>query len=261
MRLAQRRLQVLVVGSGLVLLPLSWAPKAWSAPEKDEFTEEAPVEDEAEPPEPAPPKPGDQEPGPVAEARPPMGPARAIWLGAHAGAWSLSSESTTTSYGSAVAWGGFVRVSLMPWLGFRAYFLQATHPVSSTPPAPDSLDLTLVGASLEPTWQAAVNLRLWMGLGAAWAHVVADPIATEQLRIGQRLGSIIELSTSVGAGYEVIPNWLELSLQLSGGVITNESGTMFETAQATHRDRIDHVPPLAEYSVSFRGLVGLGLIL
>jgi hypothetical protein len=142
-------------------------------------------------------------------------------------------------------------------------------PTGALGPTPDTkldqeaLKVTVIGARLEPTWVVTPQLRLWVGAGVAWGRVVADePDTQPPVASSERSGVLVEFTGSLGASYDVIPRWLCVSLLLSGGVPTNQSGDVFDSQQVINQaGQIDYLGPLPKFENTFSALVGLGLIL
>jgi hypothetical protein len=262
-------------------------PAAEEAEEDDAEDEPKPakspaVEPPAEPPaEPLPPplpppRPDEQELGPYVAPQESDAPERKLEIGPDFGITARSAEGDGVSYSPGFTWGAHLRVELVSFLGFRAYFNNSYHAVdvptgalSADPPlSPDEVDqedlkVTVIGARLEPTWVVTPELRLWAGLGVAWGRVFAEePETTPEVASHDRTGVLLEWTGSLGGSYDVIPRWLAVTLLLSGGLVSNQSGDVFDRTQViSQTGQITYLGGLPEFTSTMSALVGLGIIL
>ena len=202
-----------------------------------------PEGDDETPPEPPlpPPRSDEQEPRPVFHANEPDKPRRLVLVGPDLGLTLRNADGSGASYSPGLSWGAHVRAELLPFLGFRAWFTQTQHSVDVSGADlglpghdvdQDPLTIAIIGARLEPTWTVTPRLRLWLGLGVGWNRVNA-PIATitPEVVVAKRKGVFLEWSAALGGSYEVVKDWLAVSLMLSGGFTSNQSGNVFDSVQ------------------------------
>jgi hypothetical protein len=244
-------------------------------PDRDATPSEVPEEPppDTQPPPAPPPAPtaGEQQPGPYYAPEPPER-ARKLGIGPDFGITVRPAEGNETSYSPGFTWGAHLRIELASFLGLRAYFNNTRHavdvptgaigPTSDTEVDQDDLAVTVLGARLEPTWVVTPELRLWVGAGIAWGRVVADEPSTRPAVASSDRSVLLELTGSLGASYDLIPHWLCLSLLVSGGVPTNQSGDVFDRQQVINQaGLIEYLGGLPEFESTFSVLAGFGLIL
>jgi hypothetical protein len=227
------------------------------------------------PPPLPPPQPNEQEGGPYVAPPEAEGPERKLEVGPDFGITAREAEGDGVSYSPGFTWGAHLRVELVSFLGFRAYFNNSYHAVDVPDGAlavhslsPDQVDqealkVTVIGARLEPTWVVTPELRLWAGLGVAWGRVFAEEPSTEpEVASHDRTGVLLEWTGSLGGSYDVIPNWFAVTLLLSGGFVSNQSGDVFDRTQAiSQTGQITYLGGLPEFASTLSALVGLGIIL
>ncbi len=199
-------------------------------------------EDET-PPEPPlpPPRPDEQEPRPAFAGDVSHHPQRLVLVGPDFGVTARSSGRDDVTYAPGFTWGGHVRAELLPFLGFRAWFTQTKHAVDVKNGALglsghqiDQPDMTIgvIGATLEPTWVVTPRLRLWLGLGLGWSRLTAPiPTITPNVVVARRKGVFLEWTACLAGSFEVIPDWLAVSLSVAGGTTSNQTGDVFDSAQ------------------------------
>lgn len=228
---------------------------------KDEAESEKPL------PPPPPPRATDQFPPPYDKKPDPIRNVRHVEIGPDFGVWSRSAKDDSASYGAAFAYGAHARVEILPVLGFSIYASNAHHEVTVEDSAVDqpALQVFQMGARLEPTWPVLPTLRLWLGLGVAWGRAAADAPTVDGIQdssMADRSGVFLEYSAALGGTYDVIPNWLALSLSVSGGVMANQSGDLFDDTQAIdNTGQMSRLSGLPEMESGFSALLGVGMIL
>jgi len=231
-------------------------------------TSEAPL------PPPAPPHSDEQTPRPYFVDASPVGRQRHAEIGPDFGIWSRPAKGDSVSYAPAVAWGVHVRAELWKYLGVTTYFSRARHPVdvprgglglADTSIDQEPLDVLQLGARLQPTIMPMSTLRLWLGIGAAWGHVSAEEPTTtgpNSVEYADRTGAYLEYSLAVGATWDVVPEWMAISLMASGGVLSNQSGDVFTDHQAiSPSGTTTTIGALPEFESSLTAQLGIGMIL
>ena len=190
-------------------------------------------------PPPADPRMDEQEPRPVFGAASRDEGERHLEFGPDVGIWSRPAKGDQVSYAPGFAYGLHARVEVFSFLGVRAYFNNSTHAVEIPRGALglgdtqiDQPDLAVfqLGARAEPTYMPMPTLRLWAGVGVAWARATApEPSSTgaNQIRYADRSGVVLEYSAALGATWDVVPRWLAATLSVSGGILSDPSGDLF----------------------------------
>lgn len=246
------------------------AKKAAEPPAKDEPRRDEP----APPPPPADPRMDEQEPRPFFGVARGDQPERHVEIGPDVGVWSRPAEGNGVSYAPGLAYGAHARVELWRFLGFRVYANQSSHAVDVPRSAlglddtqieqPD-LEVFQLGARAEPTYMPMPTLRLWAGLGVAWARATApEPSSSGATAIhyADRSGVLLEYSAALGATWDFVPRWLAATASVSGGLIRAQTGDLFNAhtvndgAGGTRR-----MGGLPEFESSFSALLGVGMIL
>jgi hypothetical protein len=209
----------------------------------------------------------EEQPGLFLEQPRPHRHVRHVEVGPDFGLWSRPAKNDSASYSAGFGWGAHARIEILPVLGFSAYANAAKHAVTMADSAIDqpAIDVLQIGARLEPTWRVIPTLRLWLGLGVAWGRAAAPAPTMDGVQdssLTDRSGVFLEYSAALGGTYDVIPNWLALSLSVSGGVMANQSGDLFNGTQAIKDDGfMSRLPGLPEMESSFSALLGVGMIL
>ncbi|MBI3206069.1 MAG: hypothetical protein HYZ29_31325 [Myxococcales bacterium] len=224
-------------------------------------------------PPPVVPRADEQEPRPVFGAGATEAE-RHLEIGPDFGIWSRPAKGETVEYAPGFAWGAHVRAELLPFLGLRAYFDNSTHAVDvprgalgldGTQIEQPDLQVFQLGARLEPTFMPAPTLRLWAGVGVAWARATAPaPSSTGamQIRHADRSGVFLEYSGALGATWDFVPRWLAATLSVSGGLLTDPSGDLFDEAPVNDgAGGTAKMGGLPEFSASYVAQLGVGLIL
>jgi hypothetical protein len=188
------------------------------------------------------------------------------------------------SYQAGLVWGAHARVEYARWLGIRAWARHANHPVRiapgglATPGDHDfaqasfielPLSLWILGIQAEPTWVVSPRLRLWSGFGIYWGRIEAeapraklDPCAPGQdcaILSARRTGVLLDLTSSVGAIFELVPRWVAVTATLEYGFDISHSGEVYEPVQAFARGQMHHLRGLPAMRTSMTGLLGVGV--
>jgi hypothetical protein len=248
------------------------APKATESPKVEPEPEPAPRPKAAVLP---PPRPDEQELGPYVAPERPVERERKLDVGPDFGITARAAEGDGITYSPGFTWGAHLRVELVSFLGFRAYFNNSYHSVdiptdalvvdglSPAQAEQEDLKVTMLGARLEPTWVVTPELRLWLGVGVAWGRVFAEELDTNPpVASHDRSGVLLEWTGSVGGSFDVIPRWLAVTLLLNAGFVSNQSGDVFDRTQAiSQTGQVTYLGGLPEFASTFSALIGLGIIL
>jgi hypothetical protein len=187
-------------------------------------------------------------------------------------------------YAAGPVWGVHARVEYAPWLGIRPWVRHATHAVSISRgglAAPGdiglgdasftqrALTLWILGIQAEPTWVVSPRFRLWSGFGIYWARLEAehpggrvDRCASGQscgILSAQRTGVLLDLTSSLGAIFELVPRWVAVTATLEYGFEISHSGEVFLPVQAFVDGQMHHLGGLPAMRTSLTGLVGIGV--
>ena len=195
-------------------------------------------------------------PRPVPESAPLATQPRKASVGADLGYTLLGTpRDSGASYDAALAWGGHVRIEIRPWLGLRLLARMTRHSVDvnrggladgheelrAVPLDQPPLDLALIGARLEPTWVVTPTFRLRLGAEAGFASLSAEPAAGRlgtgcqshcDLETAHRTGTIVEFAGTLGSTYDLIENWLAMTVDVSLGGFLAPAGPLFRPVQA-----------------------------
>lgn len=225
------------------------------------------------------PPPGDaradeQEPRPVFGEPMERDPDRHLELGPDVGLWARTAKGDDVSYAPGLGYGVHARAELWRFLGLRIYFNNATHAVDvprGSLGLPDTqldqpdLRVFQLGARAEPTFMPLPTLRVWCGVGIAWARATApEPSSTgaNQIRYADRSGVFLEYSAALGATWDFIPHWLAATLSVSGGLVGEQSGDLFhEQPVADGAGGTARMAGFPELASSFSAQLGVGMIL
>lgn len=225
-------------------------------------------------PPPADPRLDEQEPRPLFAPPDAARSERHLEIGPDVGIWLRTADSDDVSYAPGLAYGAHARADLWPVLGFRVYFSNARHAVELARGAlgledtavdqPD-LEVFQLGFRAEPTYMPTSTLRLWAGLGIAWAHVTAPrPTSTGavQVQYADRTAVFLEYSAAAGATWDFVPDWLAATLSASGGILTSHSGDAFrEHTVSDGAGGTVSMGGLPKVKTSFAAHLGVGMIL
>jgi hypothetical protein len=235
----------------------------------------APEAREAPPiPPPAPPRAGEQRPAPFFYGPERSGRVRNVDVGLLAGISHRPSDQSTASYSAGFAYGVHARIEAARWLGVRAYVLKSDHSVTipqgalglpGTDVQQPDLDVTLLALRAEPTWVVTPRIRLWAGIGIGWSFVSADPLTTSgpfTVRTAERHGVGLEPSAGLGGSFDAVPGWLSVSLVTSAGLLTEQSGDMFERVQGIDANgSIVYAAGLPKFESAYSVLLAVGALL
>lgn len=185
------------------------------------------------------------------------------------------SRSNAVHYGAAFAIGGHARVDLLDWLAARLAARIESNAVSFedgalglprgttlSQPAPSRI---VLNASAEPTWSPVSRLDLYAGVGVGWGRTTAPALhatGTETLTLPSRAAVFLEVPVSLGARYEVLPNWLIATLSGSIAFLADQSGSLVSPYEAPGKSgKLVHVGGFPELGTSWALLAGLGVLL
>lgn len=196
-------------------------------------------------------------------------------IGPFVGIVGRPSTSDEIQYRSGVAFGGFFRPQLAEWLGARLFYREERLPVDVAPGAFDvdgeetgldfqqsPLRVSSLGVQLEPTWVVNPRFRLLGIAGWSWMRFVADmPTAPGFEQRALRAGVGLNWILGAGFAFDLIPNWLDFTVNLSHSFITGQTGEAFEPVQAIVDGEIVHLAPLPEFKHGNDIIFSLGLIL
>jgi len=199
-------------------------------------------------------------------------PSPVVEVGAHAGVAVRPSDDSDVTYAAGPTVGGHAKLIYFPWLGLR---LSARHEWSSaeheeaapggTALADQALTRIVLGAAIEPTWAPVPRLEVFGGLGIGWGRTSAEPLEPvrgDRPALPRRSAVFVELPLSLGAGYEVIRDWLVVSASGSVSLLTGQSGNLLESERTPGPDgSLQVVEGLPEMGPSWALLAGLGLVL
>jgi hypothetical protein len=224
-------------------------------------------------PAPSAPAPSDQSPRPYLETPPPAAPLRNVEIGPHLGLWwRSSSDADAVSYQADLAFGADIRINLLEWLGVRGIVSRTTPPVRvrdglglvDTEVEQPDLGITLLALRVEPTLPLTRRFRLWGGPEVGWARVVAPRPSTRPLPVhaSERRGTVVELALGAGLSAELVERWLVTHLALRAGIVPQQTGEVFRSAQAIDEmGTLTALAALPKFSGSFGALFGLELVL
>jgi hypothetical protein len=253
-------------------------------PAQDEPAQDDAAEEDAAPeskeraPELPPLDPRAQSPEPVPRAELDDPPSRPLEVGPFFGYTLRPAKGDAISYQVAPTWGFYARPQVTPWLGVRLFYRQESIPVSvgrggfelpewplgATDFEQPNLRLRSLGARVEPTWVVNPRLRLSALLGIAWLRfVVPEPVSRGDLKIDTAARSAVELNTTLGASvsFDVIPDWLALSLAVTHGFVHNRSGDAYEPVQAFANGGRLYLGPLPHFRSVTDAVLSLGIVL
>jgi hypothetical protein len=207
-------------------------------------------------------------------ANPPVAPSRRVELGLDSGLARRPAQGEDATYGTGVLWGGHVRLPLASWLGFRATAAQSAHSVTfrngalglaSTQLSQPDLVTLLVSARFEPTWKLSHLVSLWAGPEISWIRSTASEPTTRGrlvVRTADRRSVGIELGGSLGAVFEVIPNWMVLGTSVGAFSVLDQGGSLYDRVQGFDQNgHMLELGPYPKFAGSFRSMAGFGVLL
>lgn len=189
---------------------------------------------------------------------------------------SRPSQSDSIKYRPGIAWGGYVRAELVSWLGLRLFYREERVPVQVESGAFDfgddtyeddfeqpDLEILNLGARLEPTLVVHPRLRVRGIVGWSWLWFQAPFPKSEDFELKRTFRSAVQMDISVGAGlsFDIIKNWIDISLDSAYSVPAGRTGTAYEPAQIVRDGGIHHIAPMPKLQNSLDCLISLGVIL
>lgn len=227
----------------------------------DDLEEEEEEDTEPRLPPPGPPHPGDQKPAPVLEHPRPIGPLRHVEVGGIGGAIARPSVDSRATYNTGWTAGGYVRIEGERFWGLRLNARQESSSGAAEAPTQRlEMKRVYIGVLAEPTWTFTDRLAVWIALGIGWGRTKAD--AESEWTVRERSGVFLEIPIGIGIGYELVPDWLRLSVSGNVGVLTLQSGSLFEPVQAIDASgMLTTAPALPEFATSWGAVAGLGVLL
>jgi opacity protein-like surface antigen len=216
-----------------------------------------------------------QFPAPVPEPPHTEAPSRRVELGIDGGVGNRPASSGAVHYGVTSAFGFHARIDPLKWLGVRVVVRYESNGVSfdagalglpnGTTYDQSALARVYLGAAVEPTWSPVERLGLFAGLGAGWARSTAQELHTsgaEVVELPIRSSVFLEFPLSIGARYEVVRNWVMLSLAGSVGFLSNQDGKMLSSEQTPGKSgQLVTVGGFPEFGTSWNLLAGVGVLL
>jgi hypothetical protein len=171
--------------------------------------------------------------------------------------------------------GGHARVRVFPWLAVRLLGRTESSPYSydqralGLPPGTridqPSPTRIYLSADVEPTWSPVARLDLWAGVGIGWGRALASTLRTdgaETVNVPERAAVIVDVPLSLGARYEVVPEWLVVNLSGTVAPPVDQSGELLKPYTTPGSDgRLLMVNGFPEVRTSFIALAGLGVLL
>lgn len=187
-----------------------------------------------------------------------------------------TSQSDSISYRPGIAWGGYLRPELTPWLGLRLFYREERIPVQVDKGAFDygddtydddfeqqDMEMLNLGARLEPTWVVHPRLRLRGVAGWSWLWFRVPFPRSEDFELKRTFRSAVQMDFSFGAGlsFDIVENWIDISLDTSYSVPGGRTGTAYKNAQIIRDGEIHHIAPMPKLESSLDVLISLGVIL
>ncbi|MCH2109976.1 MAG: hypothetical protein MK135_11645 [Polyangiaceae bacterium] len=224
----------------------------------------------------APLSPDSQRPGPVAVDDSPFPPNRWLDVGGFMGLVVRPSKKSGIEFGPGIAYGAYLRPEITSWLGARLYYRQESLTVSVEPGAFDwegdsydfeweqpNLKVVSLGLNLEPTLVLRPRLRAYGILGLGWVRYRAATPEAEGQDFGKFYRSAVEidLNLGLGASWDIVPNWLNVSLSASYGFPFSQSGDAYSAQQIIIDGQASMIAPLPETKGAADVLLSLALIL
>jgi hypothetical protein len=200
---------------------------------------------------------------------------RHVELGFDGGLGRRPGDAGKVHYGLSSVWGMHARIEILRWLGARALVQLEHNSVSfddgalglpeHTTYEQSDLSRILLGAELEPTWSPMKRLDLFAGCGIGWGRTTAEELQTggpQTVSLPIRSAVFVEVPFSVGGRFEVLPNWVELTLSATLGVLSNQSGALFTPENTPGKSgTLVTVGGFPELGTSWNVLAGVGVLL
>jgi hypothetical protein len=225
-------------------------------------------------------------PEPVRETRGKPAAERKVELGLDLGiAFRPADDPGPIRYSPGFAWGAHARIEFFPWLGLRPWVRHSSHAVSvergGLATSEDSVlsqvsfdqpnvSLWILGIQIEPTLRVTRALGVWSGFGIDWGRLesaqpsaVLSPCASGEscaVQTAYRTGVLVEVTSSVGATLDLIPEWLVALAMLQYGFTIEESGGLFDPVQAFVGGQMHHLQGLPQMRSGVTVLLGVGLV-
>ncbi len=144
------------------------------------------------------------------------------------------------SYTPGFAYGGHVRVWVLPWLGVRALARHVAHDIElgslaasmGNPTLPLSVRSNELLGAIEPTLPLSPRLSLYGGPSASWQYFSTKPPMGGTLRLIERRGSFIAFGVNLGVSFDAIPEWLRLEANFNPSLPVGQRGEFFHETQA-----------------------------
>lgn len=188
-------------------------------------------------------------------------------------------------YSPGFAWGAHARIDYAPWLGVRPWVRHSSHAVSIERGGlatseysvlsqvsfdQPNLSLWSLGIQIEPTLWITRSLAIWSGFGIDWGRLEASqpsaalsPCALGEscaVQTAYRTGVLVELTSSLGATLDLIPEWLVALATVQYGFTIEESGGLFDPVQAFVGGQMQHLRGLPRMRTGVTVLLGVGLV-
>jgi hypothetical protein len=96
-------------------------------------------------------------------------------------------------------------------------------------------------------------------VGLAWARTTAEWRGPNTVR--DRTGVFVEIPLGLGLACEVVPDWVRLSASGNLGLLTLQSGNLFESVQSFDDGSMTQAPPLPRFKTSWTAVAGVGVLL
>jgi hypothetical protein len=141
-------------------------------------------------------------------------------------------------YDPTLGFGLHARLPIVRWLELTAYFYDADHDVDVPNGALgpkgtvklDPLETFAFGARLSPTLHLGDRFRIWLTGGVGWGRMdfgrmTIDQGPNSEVIVRERSNPYVEFPIGVGAGFEIVKDWLVLEYEVTGAFVANESST------------------------------------
>lgn len=200
--------------------------------------------------------------------------ARDVEVGVNVGMVSRPADGDAVTYTPGLSYGGFARVEVLPWLAVRT-----AARIESSTASPRGGTLGIAGAhfpdadlvrpylsaSVEPTWSPIARLGLWLGVGVGWGRTVCPSLRSvdaSNVVVPSRAAVFVDFPLSLGARFEVIPDWLTLSASASVSFLSSQSGRLVEPVRTPDQTgQLATVSAFPELGSSFSALAGIAVLL
>lgn len=144
------------------------------------------------------------------------------------------------SYTPGFAYGGHVRVWVLPWLGVRALARHVEHDIElgslaasmGNPTLPLRVRSNELLGAIEPTLPLSPRISLYGGPSVSWQYLSTEPPVGGTLKLIERRGSFLEFGVNLGVSFEAIPHWLRLEANFNPSLPVGQRGDFFDETQA-----------------------------